>query len=88
MATGLQCDFAGRLRRWVSLHQIGESAVPAVVQRLLRVSVIPDSAKTIAASLAPCAIEIELRGAVVRVREGMDAKTLRTVLDVLREPPR
>jgi transposase-like protein len=76
---------ANQLRRWVQLHgnRAGGSAVPAA--RLLPVSVVGQAAPTAAApGKAGSAVEIELAGAVVRVRDGVAPATLRTVLDVLR----
>ena len=85
---------ANQLRRWVMLDRLRAGTAPPSTtpqQQLLPVSVIaePGRTATVARAAAPnTAIEIELCGAIVRVREGAHAQTLRTVLDALREPPR
>ena len=75
---------ANQLRRWVQLHG-KRAAGSGPAARLLPVSVVAQAAPTAAApGKAGSAVEIELAGAVVRVRDGVALATLRTVLDVLR----
>ena len=76
---------ANQLRRWVMLRRVSDAAV--AVPRMLPVTVVPEPQRDVAPG-DPTDIEIEFSGAVVRVREGVDARTLRTVLDALRELPR
>lgn len=84
---------ANQLRRWVLLHRVRESTASSAdpgPQRLLPVNVVPDRpAPSVSTPVTPGGmIEIELCGAVVRVQDGTQAQTLRTVLDALRAPPR
>jgi transposase-like protein len=74
---------ANQLRRWVMLY--GKREAAPLLPRLLPVTLTPDLPQPVAASQPPQAIAIELGGAVVRIREGVDAKTLRIVLDALRQ---
>ena len=71
---------ANQLRRWVQLHRRLEGGAP--MPRLLPISVAPEQVVT--ESRATSGIEIEINGAVVRVRHGVDAEALRTVLEALR----
>ena len=71
---------ANQLRRWVLLHRRCEVVGP--VTRLLPVTVAPELA--VAVNPPQPGIEIEFGGALVRVRQGVDASALRTVLEVLR----
>jgi transposase-like protein len=82
LAMGNQVN-ANQLRRWVQLHGKRGDA-PAAAVRLLPVTI---AAAPIAVTTLPStevAIEIELAGAVVRVREGVAPSTLRLVLACLR----
>ena len=82
LAMGNQVN-ANQLRRWVQLHGKRGDA-PAAPARLLPVTI---AAAPIALTTSPStevAIEIELAGAVVRVREGVAPSTLRLVLACLR----
>ena len=84
---------ANQLRRWVLLHRAREATalVPAVgMQRLLPVDVVADSSSSSASIQvkSECAVEMEIGGAIVRVRDGVKVQTLRTVLEALRESPR
>jgi transposase len=75
---------ANQLRRWVHLHQRREAGATAAT-RLLPVTVVaPDVPATKLPCSAAPAVEIELAGAVVRVRDGVVPATLRLVFDVLR----
>lgn len=78
---------ANQLRRWVTLHRAGE-LLPVRMPRLLPVDVRREEPQPTAASPLTQAIEIELGGAVVRVREGVDGAALRIVVEVLRALPR
>ena len=69
---------ANQLRRWVQLHRCLQGDAP--MPRLLPISVAPE--QMVAESWTVSGIEIN--GAVVRVRPGVDAEALRTVLDALR----
>ena len=82
LAMGNQVN-ANQLRRWVQLHGKRDDA-PAASARLLPVTIT--AAPTVATSSprAEVAVEIELAGAVVRVREGVAPSTLRLVLACLR----
>jgi transposase len=73
---------ANRLRRWVLLRTRRAHLAPAL--RLMPVTVAHERAPVATMSGSQPGIEIELGGALVRVREGVDACTLRVVLDVLR----
>jgi transposase-like protein len=73
---------ANQLRRWVTLHRRGMGDVAAAV-KLLPVTAAHVVAPTKTRSTgAP--VEIELAGAVVRVRDGVAPATLRMVFEVLR----
>ena len=75
---------ANQLRRWVQLHGT-RSADSGTAARLLPVSVVAQEAPTrTAPSKDSDAVEIELAGAVVRVRQGVSPSTLRIVFDALR----
>ena len=79
---------ANQLRRWVGLHRAGE-LMP--LTRLLPVAVKREASQPAVAGMSVSAIEIEIGGAVVRVRKDVDAAALRAVVGVLRElrePPR
>ena len=71
---------ANQLRRWVQLHRRLEGGAP--MPRLLPISVAPEHVVT--ESRSGSAIEIEINGAVIRVRRDVDAQALRTVLEALR----
>ena len=75
---------ANQLRRWVQLHG-GHGADASAAATLLPVTVAAHE-PTAPASLgmAVVAVEIELAGAVVRVRDGVAPATLRMVLACLR----
>jgi transposase len=75
---------ANQLRRWVKLHRQGARGVAAVT-KLLPVTIASHSVvvpTTTRSTGAP--VEIELAGAVVRVRDGVGPATLRMVLEALR----
>ena len=75
---------ANQLRRWVQLHG-KRSADSGKASRLLPVTVLAQEAPTrTAPSKAGGAMEIELAGAVVRVRDGVSPSTLRMVFEALR----
>jgi transposase-like protein len=74
---------ANQLRRWATLHRQGTGDVAAAV-KLLPVTiaahgVVPTTTRPTGAS-----VEIELAGAVVRVRDDVTPATLRMVLAALR----
>jgi transposase len=75
---------ANQLRRWAQLH--GERlAGPSPAATLLPVTVgPPEAAAPAALSRSTVAVEIELAGVVVRVRDGVAPATLRMVLACLR----
>jgi len=81
---------ANLLRRWVLLRSRRDAgAVQERSSRLVPVVVAPEPdgpAATLQAlpPTAEVAVEIELNGAVVRVREGATAQTLRQVIAALR----
>ena len=75
---------ANQLRRWAQLHG-KRSADSGKASRLLPVTVLAQEAPTrTAPSEAGDAMEIELAGAVVRVRDGVSPSTLRMVFEALR----
>jgi transposase len=73
---------ANQLRRWVQLYRRCAGVEPQ--PGLLPVVVAREPALAAAVNQPQASIEIELGGAVVRVRQGVEAAALRTVLDVLR----
>ena len=75
---------ANQLRRWVQLRG-KRGAGPATTTRLLPVTVVARDAPTCTATIDTSAtVEIELAGAVVRVRDGVARSTLCLVLEALR----
>lgn len=79
---------ANQLRRWIQLD--GQRGVqPKGLPTLLPVTVATQGVRPAAApvSLPAAAVEVELAGAVVRVREGVSAATLQMVLNCLRATP-
>lgn len=76
---------ANQLRRWVQLRSQGREAPGAAAPCLLPVTVVasPAPPASVTADVAT-AVEIELAGAVVRVRDGVAPATLRLVLGCLR----
>ena len=82
LAMGNQVN-ANQLRRWVQLHgKLGDA--PAAAARLLPVTIAAGPTAVTSSPGAEVAVEIELAGAVVRVREGVAPSTLRLVLACLR----
>lgn len=79
---------ANQLRRWVQLHGQRQQLPGAAAPCLLPVTIVaaPAPADPVAAEPA-AAVEIELAGAVVRVRDGVAPATLRVVLSCLRGSP-
>ena len=77
---------ANQLRRWVLLRRVRDATLPG--PQLLPVTVAPEPARKIATNQPTPDIEIELSGAVVRVREGVSPRALRAVFDALRDLPR
>jgi transposase len=82
LAMGNQVN-ANQLRRWVQLHGKRGDA-PAAAARLLPVTIAAAPTAVTSSPRAEVAVEIELAGAVVRVREGVAPSTLRLVLACLR----
>jgi len=78
---------ANLLRRWVQLHHLDVDKA-ASAPRLLAVTVAPQPVKATAAIQPQPCIEIELGGAVMRIRRGVDVDVLRTVIDALRSTTR
>ena len=79
---------ANQLRRWIQLE--GRRGVrPKGLPTLLPVTVAPQDVRSAAAlaRLPAAAVEIEVAGTVVRVREGVSAATLQMVLNCLRPTP-
>jgi transposase len=74
---------ANQLRRWVQLHG-KERSGPTAAATLLPVAVAAPQPTPAAPTMAAVAVEIELAGAVVRVRDGVAQATLRMVLACLR----
>lgn len=73
---------ANQLRRWVQLHR-RDGEAGAI--RLLPVTIAAQELPTReSSSLQGAPVEIELAGAVVRVREGTTAQTLQLVIAALR----
>lgn len=82
LAMGNQVN-ANQLRRWVQLH--GKRRVaPAAATRLPPVTIAAAPTAVTSSAGAEAAVEIELAGAVVRVRDGVDPSALRLVLACLR----
>ena len=74
---------ADQLRRWVQLHgRLGGS--PSSMATLVPVTVVAQPADALPTSAPMVAVEIEVGGAIVRVRDGAVAATLRMVLACLR----
>jgi transposase-like protein len=82
LAMGNQVN-ANQLRRWVQLHGKRGDA-PAAPARMLPVTITAAPTAVTSSLRAEVAVEIELAGAVVRVREGVAPSTLRLVLACLR----
>ena len=77
---------ANQLRRWVLLRCAHAGA--ELLPRLLPVSVVREAEQEVVKRQPTICVEIELAGAVVRVNDGVNAGTLRLVLDVLRDTNR
>jgi transposase len=78
---------ANQLRRWVQLLD-KHGTVPSATATLLPVTIAVQEAPAPAMlGMTTAAVEIELAGAVVRVREGVSPATLRMVLSCLRAAP-
>jgi transposase len=78
---------ANQLRRWVQLID-KHSPVPSATATLLPVTIAAQEMPAPATlDVAAVAVEIELAGALVRVRDGVSASTLRIVLTCLRATP-
>lgn len=82
---------ANQLRRWVQLVD-KHGTVPSATASLLPVTIAaPEGSHEAPAramlGMTTAAVEIELAGAVVRVREGVSPATLRMVLSCLRATP-
>lgn len=77
---------ANQLRRWVLLRCAHAGA--ELLPRLLPVSVVHEAEQEVVKRQPTTCVEIELAGAVVRVNDGVNAGTLRLVLDVLRDTNR
>jgi transposase-like protein len=77
---------ANQLRRWVKLNGCGMGGMPA--SQLLPVTI---AKHRVDAPTTPCStgapVEIEVAGAIVRVRDGITPATLRVVLEALRRAP-
>jgi len=75
---------ANQLRRWVQLH-VKHCAGPITAATLLPVTVAVQEAPAPAAlGMAAVAVEVELAGTLMRVRDGVAPATLRMVLACLR----
>jgi transposase-like protein len=74
---------ANQLRRWVTLHRQGTGDVAAAV-KLLPVTIAAHGVVPMTTRAAGAPVEIELAGAVVRVRDDVTPATLRVVLEALR----
>ena len=74
---------ANQLRRWMRL-QHWHAVPPAPVMLPVTIAHAPASTERMAAASTPATIEIDVGGAVVRVRGGIDAEQLKLVLDALR----
>jgi transposase-like protein len=74
---------ANQLRRWTTLHRRGTGDVAATV-KLLPVTIAAHGVVPATTRSTGAAVEIELAGAVVRVRDDVAPATLRMVLEALR----
>jgi transposase len=74
---------ANQLRRWVTLHRRGTCDVAAAV-KLLPVTIAAHGVVPTTTRSTGAPVEIELAGAVVRVRDEVTPATLRMVLEALR----
>jgi transposase-like protein len=74
---------ANQLRRWVTLHRRGMGDVAAAV-KLLPVTIAAHGVVPTTTRSTGAPVEIELAGAVVRVRDDVVPATLRVVLEALR----
>ena len=77
---------ANQLRRWIQLHD-QHGAGPTGAATLLPVTVAAQDAPAAPVLGMAADVEIELAGAVVRVRDGVSPATLRMVLACLRATP-
>jgi transposase-like protein len=82
LAMGNQVN-ANQLRRWVQLHGRRDEA-PAAAARLLPVTIADAPTAVTSSPVVEVAVEIELAGAIVRVRQGVAPSSLRMVLACLR----
>ncbi len=83
---------ANQLRRWIHLHDQHDTGLigtgTTAVATLLPVTVAAqDTPAAPVLGMAAAEVEIELAGAVVRVRDGVSPATLRMVLACLRATP-
>lgn len=74
---------ANQLRRWVQLHGKA-SAGSNCAATLLPVTIVPQTVSAAPERLPAVAVEIEVADAIVRVRDGSTATTLRMLLACLR----
>ncbi|MGE0674908.1 MAG: transposase [Methylibium sp.] len=74
---------ANQLRRWVQLHG-KRGGSPTATATLLPVSIVAQASVAATTRESIAAVEIELGGAIVRVRDGTAAATLRMVLACVR----
>ena len=74
---------ANQLRRWVTLQRRGMGDVAAAV-KLLPVTIAAHGVVPTTTRSTGAPVEIELAGAVVRVRDDVAPATLRVVLEALR----
>lgn len=77
---------ANQLRRWVTLHRQGAGDLAAAV-KLLPVTIAAHDVAPMTTRSAVAPLEIEVAGAVLRVRDGVSPVTLRMVLEALRGMP-
>ena len=77
---------ANQLRRWVKLHGDGMDGMDGMTaSKLLPVTIAEHSAVPATATCSAGApVEIEVAGAIVRVRDDVTPATLRVVLEALR----
>ena len=79
---------ANQLRRWVTLRQrLGSAPAPAPAPAPKLLPVVVAAPPVTSSESSAHAIEIDVAGVVVKVRNGVDPAALRTVITVLRGMP-
>ena len=75
---------ANQLRRWVKLHREDQGGALTTTAQLLPVTIAARGVTMLTNGSTSAPVEIELAGAVIRVRDDVTPATLRLVLEALR----